>query len=227
MTELQIKELDGIILNDIPIEIIDKPTAYVNQQTGEVNSKDHTEWDNLYHAETWSGDTMQNLCEHFSKSIEESKPSKILFLPISLGAYIGSEEFVGQEGNIIRKHYNGNYTIRAAFVYLNDHPKRRSEEVTSIKNNGGGITVSGHSGNATSTTFMMGWIQPSLIDTIVNDDSIELIYKQNGSISNNFGSIPSRVYKIIYSCKNGMWHVSEPVIGKIIEATEEKYEFPQ
>lgn len=69
------------------------------------------------------------------------------------------------------------------------------------------------------------WGQPSLIKTIVNEDSIELIYKQFSMTSNNFGMTPPRIYKIVCSCKDGKWHKSEPIEGQIIEATEESYEF--
>ena len=78
---------------------------------------------------------------------------------------------------------------------------------------------------ATSTTTFNTWSPPSLMETIVNHDSIELIYKQYSMMSNNFGNCPSRCYKIIYSCKDGKWHESEMLEGIIMEATQERYEF--
>lgn len=69
-------------------------------------------------------------------------------------------------------------------------------------------------------------ISPSyLVDTIVKDDCIELIYKQMSNYSNNWGELPILVFKIIYSCKDGKWNVSEHIYGKIIKATKESYEF--
>ena len=63
---------------------------------------------------------------------------------------------------------------------------------------------------------------PYIIDTIVKDDSIEVIYKQECYLTGNY-----LVYKIIYSCKDGKWHVSDKIYGKIIEERiiEEHYEF--
>lgn len=71
------------------------------------------------------------------------------------------------------------------------------------------------------------WTEPYLVETIVNGESIELIYKKHSLMSNNFGSLPSQVFKIIYSCKDGKWHESKPIVGEIIEATKESYEFTE
>ena len=37
--------------------------------------------------------------------------------------------------------------------------------------------------------------------------------------------LEERVFKIVYSCKDGKWNKSEPNYGKIIPATDEDYDF--
>lgn len=70
------------------------------------------------------------------------------------------------------------------------------------------------------------WSEPYRDEVYVYDDRIEMIYIQYTCYSYS-PSPPSerRVYKIIYSCVDGKWNVSEPIYGKIIPATEETYEF--
>ena len=69
-------------------------------------------------------------------------------------------------------------------------------------------------------------ISPSyLVDTIVKDDCIELIYKQESYVSGNWNFSDSKIFKIVYSCNDGQWDVSERIYGKIIKATKESYEF--
>lgn len=62
-----------------------------------------------------------------------------------------------------------------------------------------------------------------LIDTIVKENSIELVYKEV-SIWNG---LDSRVYKIVYSCLDGKWHKSDRIYGEIIpkQVIEETYKF--
>ena len=73
------------------------------------------------------------------------------------------------------------------------------------------------------------WSFPYLIDTIPREKSIELIYRQDSNISYSPEMRPIeeriRIYKIIYSCKKGKWHVSDPIYGNYVEAIEESYEF--
>ncbi len=80
---------------------------------------------------------------------------------------------------------------------------------------------------STAGTFD-SWSFPERVDVIETPDSIELIYKQTSMIT--YTSWPSprpseRVFKIVFSCKDGKWHKSEPIYGEIIPASEEKYEF--
>lgn len=58
--------------------------------------------------------------------------------------------------------------------------------------------------------------------TIVNKDSIEVVYGEKNYCLRGYLS----VYKIIYSCKDGQWHKSEPIYAKILPKREkEGYEF--
>ena len=70
------------------------------------------------------------------------------------------------------------------------------------------------------------WSEPYRYKVYVYDDRIEMIYIQYTCYSYS-PSPPSerRVYKIVYSCVDGKWNVSEPIYGKIVPATEETYEF--
>lgn len=67
--------------------------------------------------------------------------------------------------------------------------------------------------------------EPRLMDTIVKDDCIELVYTETKLWSMSFGDVDKRVFKIVYSCKEGKWNKSEKIYGEIIPASEEKYEF--
>lgn len=77
----------------------------------------------------------------------------------------------------------------------------------------------------TGTTSFNEWSNPQLMQTIELQDCIELVYKQNPLMGNNWGSFPSRVYKIVFSCIDGKWHKSEPIFGEIISPKDESYEF--
>lgn len=80
----------------------------------------------------------------------------------------------------------------------------------------------------TSTSTMSGlneWGSPELIQTNECAESIEMIYKQHSNMSNNFGTLPPRTFKIVFSCKDGKWNKSEPIFGKIVPAQNEYYDF--
>jgi hypothetical protein len=77
---------------------------------------------------------------------------------------------------------------------------------------------------------MSMWGTPELVSAQEVGLSIELVYVQRSTMSfTNFGAVGQsrRVYKIIYSCKNGMLHKSAPIEGQIIPSTEEQYSFKQ
>lgn len=78
--------------------------------------------------------------------------------------------------------------------------------------------------DTTSTTYAVfnPWTTPVLVDTIILEGSIELIYTR---WSTTWGPSADQCYKVVYSCVDGKWNVSEPIFGEIIPATEEAYEF--
>jgi len=70
---------------------------------------------------------------------------------------------------------------------------------------------------------------PTLIKAVEVGETIEFIYKQTSNISYlgiyPQGSPRERVFKIVFSCKNGKWNKSEPIFGVIIPPSDEEYEF--
>lgn len=67
-----------------------------------------------------------------------------------------------------------------------------------------------------------------LISTREVGDTIEMVYKETTDIIYLvFPSIPvpPKVYKIIYSCKDGKWNKSEKIYGEIIPSQGETYKF--
>ena len=79
----------------------------------------------------------------------------------------------------------------------------------------------------TSTSVFNQWNEPTFIKAIEVGETIEFIYKQTSMIS--YTILPrepeQRVFKIVFSCKNGKWNKSEPIYGNIIPATDEYYDF--
>lgn len=72
------------------------------------------------------------------------------------------------------------------------------------------------------------WGVPFLIETREVGESVEMIYKQFSNMSVSIYPPPpaqERVFKIVYSCKDGKWHKSEPIFGRILPATKEQYDF--
>ncbi len=85
--------------------------------------------------------------------------------------------------------------------------------------------------NGTSnTTSLNMWSSPVRIAVNVLPDSIEMIYEQTSMVTLTIYPSPPparRVYKIIYSCVDGKWNVSNPIYGKIISPRQESYEFEE
>lgn len=105
----------------------------------------------------------------------------------------------------------------------------KKDKSTMLINGDGSLTTfatSLSSGISSCTTFGGPmWSSPVLVETNVLSDSIELVYVRHSMASINWGESARQVYKIIYSCQEGKWHVSEPIIGEIIPAQKEEYEF--
>jgi len=83
------------------------------------------------------------------------------------------------------------------------------------------IKRSGLSYLSNSTTIINNYNYPQIISVVVLEDNITIIYKKTSNVT----TLHTMVYKIIYSCKEGKWNVSQPIYGKIIPAQEEHYEF--
>ena len=86
------------------------------------------------------------------------------------------------------------------------------------------------SGTMTGTTANFNqWSNASFIRSQVVGESVEFIYSQYQLVtfSTGFYNLPAetRVFKIVFSCVNGKWNVSEPIYGKVIPAQEEDYDF--
>lgn len=96
-----------------------------------------------------------------------------------------------------------------------------SDELIGIATLGGSISVT--STEPYRTSYTVSLYDSFLIDTIVKENSIELVYKEV-SIWNG---LDKRVYKIVYSCLDGKWHKSDRIYGEIIpeQVIEETYKF--
>jgi hypothetical protein len=91
--------------------------------------------------------------------------------------------------------------------------------VTISSDNIGNFTLTPN--GTTSTTHNL-YSTPELIKAVIKDDSIELIYKRQYMVSNNWGMPYPEVYKDIYS-RNGGDVRRE--IGTYIPAQSESYVF--
>lgn len=78
-----------------------------------------------------------------------------------------------------------------------------------------------------TTSWQIGhnWSTPKLVETIVNAESIELVYTQYQTVYLDWQGSQTRCFKIVYSCIDGKWNKSEPIYGEIIPANKETYEF--
>ena len=92
--------------------------------------------------------------------------------------------------------------------------------VTVSSNNLLNVTLNPPFGTTTSTHNL--YSTPELIKAVVKDDSIELIYKRQYLVSNNYGFPNPEVYKDIYSRTGGDIRRE---IGTYIPAQNESYEF--
>ena len=81
----------------------------------------------------------------------------------------------------------------------------------------------------TGTSNFEQYTYPYIIDTIVNDGSIEIVYRQDPTFTFTTGFCDAqpdpKIYKIIYSCKKGKWHQSEKIEGNFVPSSGESYEF--
>lgn len=95
-----------------------------------------------------------------------------------------------------------------------------------ILNSGDGISL--HTCGTVVTSSFNTWSNPERVSVEEVGDTIEMIFIETSMIT--FAVYPSRpsdrrVYKIIYSCKDGKWNKSERIYGEIIPAQKEDYVF--
>jgi hypothetical protein len=94
----------------------------------------------------------------------------------------------------------------------------------------GTINLNGNLSGTTSITTNSLWGYSERVDVVETPSSIEMIYKETSMITYSIWPAPppqQRVFKIVYSCKDGKWSKSEPIYGKIISAQDEYYEFEE
>ena len=81
-------------------------------------------------------------------------------------------------------------------------------------------------GAITTSSYQINhWGTPTEVGHTIFDDRIEFVYTQEKLYIGIEISESRRVFKIIYSCKDGHWHKSERIYGKIIAPQEEQFEF--
>ena len=78
------------------------------------------------------------------------------------------------------------------------------------------------------TSVLNTWNSPQLIKTQEIGETIEMVYKETSMLC--LAVYPprtpeERVFKIVYSCKDGKWNKSERIYGTIIRATDESFSF--
>lgn len=67
-----------------------------------------------------------------------------------------------------------------------------------------------------------------LLSTKEVGETIEMVYKEiSNAVYLTYPSIPvpPKVYKIVYSCKDGKWNKSEKIYGEIVPEQGETYRF--
>ena len=84
-------------------------------------------------------------------------------------------------------------------------------------------------GGGTTSASSDGYGYPYIIDTIVTNKSIEIVYRRDANFTYSIGGPTSmpypQIYKIIYSVKKGKWHVSDKIPGLFVPASGEGYSF--
>jgi hypothetical protein len=83
-------------------------------------------------------------------------------------------------------------------------------------------TSSGTSNNTFSTTTANLYTHPQMLDVIINQTTIEIVYKRQLMISNGFGMPQPEVYKVVYSRLDGS---EKTIFGSYVPACNESYYF--
>jgi hypothetical protein len=85
-----------------------------------------------------------------------------------------------------------------------------------------------HDGVSGTSTTINSWGFPKRVDVIEKVDCIEFIYKETSMITLTVYPSPQpaeRVFKIVFSCVDGLWNQSDKIYGDIVEKSEEYYIF--
>ena len=91
-----------------------------------------------------------------------------------------------------------------------------------------GMVVGMTTNHVMSTSCDTSIYSHELLSTTEVGETIEMLYKETiNTIYLTFPSIPvpPKVYKIIYSCKDGKWNKSEKIYGEIVPRQGETYKF--
>jgi hypothetical protein len=82
-------------------------------------------------------------------------------------------------------------------------------------------------GSTTLINIINQYTIPEHVKTEILEDSIEIFYKEYLMPSgfNIYSLEQQKCFKIIYSCIDGKWNISERIYGKIIPAHDEYFEF--
>lgn len=92
------------------------------------------------------------------------------------------------------------------------------------------MQVNINTGGTTSTTNM--WGIPKMESVREMGETIEMVFTEESLYINAALVYPTpppakRVFKIIYSCKDGKWDKSDRIYGDIYPAQAERYDFEQ
>lgn len=84
--------------------------------------------------------------------------------------------------------------------------------------------------NTWSTSSLNPWQLPVLINTIITEDGVEQIFRQESSITMTsniypYFSPPPRIYKNVYRIVEGKLKLTETIEGRYLPAKDESYEF--
>ncbi len=83
-------------------------------------------------------------------------------------------------------------------------------------------------GGSSGTAVYHPWGYPEFIKAQEVGKTVEFLYKETSTVS--YLTYPpcrpdQRVFKIVFSCKEGKWHKSEPIYGTIVPPSDEYYDF--
>lgn len=110
-----------------------------------------------------------------------------------------------------------------------EHPSK-SSTISVLSGSSTTTTLNLTVGSSGTSTYSNLWGSPSFILAREVGEAVEFLYEQTSMVTLAIHPAPPpkrRVFKIVFSCKDGKWHKSEPIFGKIIPAHDEYYEFDE